>query len=250
MLTRDTFFNNVTLANKSAICTAGFRLFVRGTLSLDPTSKVHNNGNPALGQKAGPGLMTRNVGGSSAGSDGGDARADGQNVDNEYMSQSTGGSGGRGGDGAIQLGGLAGQPGRVATSTDSYHCLNSSVVALSTFKLSGLQGGAGGSGGAGGPQGPGGGGGSGGGVCWVAARTLSGAGCIEANGGRGGDATNPLGGAGAGGGGGCVVCVYQSTTAGFHVNDQVLALPGAIGQVGLKRNAVPASPGQVFCFKV
>ncbi len=43
-LTRDTYYNNVTISNNAIINTAGYRLFVKGTLTINSSANIQYNG--------------------------------------------------------------------------------------------------------------------------------------------------------------------------------------------------------------
>lgn len=255
-LTRDTYYNNLTMGAAGIINTAGYRLHVAGVL-LDTgnvAGAIRNNGSvggvggTATGGTAGPAGQSINVGGGGAGSAGG-AGATGAGAQAPAPTTSgtnNGGIGGSGGAGGLGSGG-AGGIARPATSplvpttirrlTDTLNRLNITITGGV-----GAPGGSGG-GGDGTTTGTGGGGGgAGAGVVWLAARIISTtgstpAGWISANGGSGGNGRPTAnsgntggGGGGAGGGGGWVYLVYQARV-GSPVTG-LIAVDGGLGGDG------------------
>jgi hypothetical protein len=183
-LTRDMYYQDLTIAAGQTLNPGGYRVFVSGTLTLNNGSSIARNGNPA--SAGGAGLAPGTLGGSAGGGSGGEANS----------------LGGNGGSGNGQSGGAAIPPSAAAGGSGVFR---SAIQALSGRALDAtlVNGGAGG-GGAPGFGGPG-----GGGVVVVAARTValsSGAATITANGGSSDSNACPCG----GGGGGVVVVI--STT--------------------------------------
>ena len=277
-LTKDMFYNNLTVNGTGILATAGFRVMVKGTLTVDGTSGAkiqHNGGNGgnasgATGGLAGAAAVAgtlpvgiAGVAGANGRGDLGGGAAGTVGVNGAYAITTTQGStGGTGGAGASQPGGAGGAGGtNTGTITGiprtifpAFFGWETNGTALRAF---GIANGAG-SGGAGGGQGgatSGGGGGSGasGGYVYVQAKimSLTGAGCIRANGGNGGNGGNATsnaggGGGGAGGSGGVVILVYtQKTGTGTalasggtkgtygtgYTNPVVLASDGVAGTV-------------------
>lgn len=229
-LSRDMYYDNLTVTGAGTINTAGYRIFVRDLLTIDAGGRIHRNGNngatPADGVTGGAGgaaLGVGSLGGSTAGGAGGNTSAAGSAGTN--APQGVGGNGGAGGASndtgtdASEAGGSAGlASGTGGLGPDGVRDLGAArgyIIAGSGTTVI-LQGGAGGGGGGGGDSGTGGGGGSGGGVVVIFAYRVANAGTIEANGGAGGDGyTGPdaLGnGAGGGGGGGLVYLVTRALT--------------------------------------
>lgn len=243
-LTRDMYYDNLTITGTGVLRPAGYRVFVRGLLTIQTGGVIERNGNaggtPAnaiTGGTAGAALAAGSLGGSGAGGAGGNASTAGTGGSN--ANDGAGGAGGAGGgshdtgDDAAEAGGAGGSvawPQAVSTSglrhlahaLGIYHAVTTGAATI-------VAGGAGGGGGAGGDSGTGGGGGSGGGAMVVAAYRLANAGTIRANGGAGGAAyTGPdaAGNGGGGGGGGGVIWLITRASTGAGT---VEALGGAGG---------------------
>jgi hypothetical protein len=200
-LTRDMYYNNLTIAAGQTLNPGGYRIFVAGTLTLSNDSLIAANGNNASGTTGGDALPSGTLGGSGAG-----AGAPGNGaVSGGSVTNSLGGSGGTG-DGAAAS--TATPP---SASAGGSNVFESAAQALTGHSLDAavVTGGAGGSAAA---NGSGAAGGSGGGVVMVAARTVtlgSGSAALLANGGPGASGASP--GVGGGGGGGVVVVITTST---------------------------------------
>jgi hypothetical protein len=234
----DVYADNMTVAQNVHVLTAGFRLFVKGRLTL--TGTIGNWGNDGVdaqqgdlqnGGGAGGAVRSANsVGGGTAGGAGGATGANGVNgtaLSNGWWGQSQGaaaaaagfGQGGGGGN-RSDLGLNPGDGGSCAGMAASAGSANiqAAVGAVSGRSASGviISAGSGGGGGTGGgppaSQGGGGGGGGGAGVCVVVAREIVGIGTLNCRGGFGGDAKQvdvdgAQAGGGGGGAGGILVCV-------------------------------------------
>lgn len=213
-LTRDMYYNDLTV-NK-AITTSGYRLFVKGTLTLNNNAIVAT-GSPAsgttqptaavagtigVGGQGGTGLVTANSNGGNGGA--GDA----------------GGSGGNGGNGGASSGGTG------TSSGNSIHRITIDMLFGLALVAGGAGGGAGGNGNAAAKNS--GAGGNGGNILAIFARTIDNsassiAEIFKATGGSGGDANNiPASangpGGGGGGGGGWVYVVYKYKVGGAVTN--------------------------------
>lgn len=206
-LTRDMYYDNLTILAGRFLRTAGYRVFVRNTLTIAATGGIHNDGT------AGPdGDGTGNPGGAGApdgsligGQQGGTSQVfnDG-GAGGDVTSMSLGGDGGDGGDGSD---GQNGGAGGVVTPPDAqaggWRHLDAALGYLtSAAGVQAITGGAGGGAGGGGDSGDGGSGGGGAGVLVVWARIIANAGFIRSHGGDGGDAYTGPDAAGNGGGGG------------------------------------------------
>jgi hypothetical protein len=227
-LTRDFYANNLTVTGAGVILkTAGFRLFVRGTLTTALGGIISNDGNPATARIAGAAGSTGSLLSGAVGGNGGDGTGSAQTGFPGGVANN--GLGGAGGAGGASGGGTNGGPSQSAVApaaalggvhvfsplTIGHICGISGGVSTSTA----LQGGSGGSGGgASGPGAPGGtagGGGGGGGVLVIAARVMAlfAATDVHANGGAGANATvagASGSGGGGGGGGGVAIIAYGS----------------------------------------
>jgi hypothetical protein len=185
-LTRDTYYDDLTLAPGTTLSTNGYRLFVAGTLTMGNGSNINRDGLDDVSGCDGDALPPHTLGGSG----GGGCNGPGDNTFNSL--------GGDGGDGGAGGEGEAAPP---APDVGGQQIFESATQALTGRTLDGtlVQGGAGASGPS--PSAPNGGGG--GGVVVIAARsvTVSGSASITA-----------LGGEGLGGGGGGVVVVVSAVS--------------------------------------
>jgi hypothetical protein len=243
-LTADVYYQNVTINSGVVVTTAGFRMFINGTLTFgNASSSINANGNNGTagggGGAGGAALAAGSIGGSTAGGAGGAAitpgSAGGNAPANTEVSAQAGGAGGSGNAG-LAAGGAAGTTSLVAAANGGTNPLldaNLAPLCQDMFATR-LTGGTGGGGGGGGVGVIGGGGGSGGGMVMVAARIVVGAGTITANGGNGGAGVSALGnssGGGGGGGGGTVVLIHGYFGGGF-TSTQVTATGGTGGAAG------------------
>jgi hypothetical protein len=189
-LTRDTYYDNLTVGSGVTLNPGGFRIFVSGTLTLQNGSRISRDGSDATVSGPPPGLTAGLLGGSGPGAS---------------HSLCLGGSttnslGGIGGTGVSCPGGPATAP---AVDVGGPQAFDAALQAVSGRTLDGVvvSGGSGGGGGSTSSDN----GGAGGGVVIIAARsvTVTGAGVISAIGGA-------SSGDGGGGGGGVVVVVSTS----------------------------------------
>ena len=235
-LTRDVYYNNLTMGASGVINTAGWRVHVAGVL-LDTgnvAGAIRNDGaagtvgDAVTGGAGGAAIGFGSLGRGGAGTSGGNgATGAGAQAGATSSSNNAGGASGASGKGGTS-GGNAGGASRTAAALSSA----TPVKFLASYLMFGsgnvIQGGVpspGGGGGAGDGSNSGTGGGGGAAaaaVIWLAARVISTtgstpAGWIRANGGAGADGrqTAPSGnasggGGGAGGGGGWVYLIYQA----------------------------------------
>jgi hypothetical protein len=231
-LTRDMYYDDLTIASGQTLNPGGFRIFVAGTLTMGTASAIARNGDSAVANSGtgGDGLSQGTLGGSGAG---------GTCTPSQTAAAGTTNSlGGNGGSGAI--GGNNGVAADPAASAGGPQIFDSALAAISGRTLDGdtIQGGAGGGLGANCGGVPGG-GGAGGGVVVVAARNLvvSGSCAIRANGGNG-TIRSAAGGTQAGGGGGGGVVVLITTVP----KPPALTLQAAGGS-GAGSGANAGSPG-------
>jgi hypothetical protein len=240
-LVRDFHYNNLSVGGVGAIDLAGFRLFVRGTLTLGVGAVISANGaaggTSAAGGGAGAAAVGQTIGAGSAGGAGGVA---GAGVVGVNAATSGGGNGGAGGAGGAGAGGAAGtvtaptptQGGPTAANA-VLSGPNAAQAALAGAAVATLiQGGAGGGGGGGAGAVAGGGGGGGGGIAIVAARNITGTGTIRANGGAGGAGAAAVNAGGGGGGGGGFVVTVSNANLPATVTVQALGGAGGIGGAG------------------
>jgi hypothetical protein len=240
-LSRDMYYNNLTVNASRSLNTNGFRILVAGTLTNNGT--IHRGGNRGNdGSTGGAALANGTLAGAPKGGD--RATSSGSVAGGAGTGTATSGWGGNGGAGGQSSGGGAGGN----AGTNSYTltsqprtlpmAVNGAAQVLGTWTA--VAGGSGGgAGGTTGILGSGGGGGSGGGVVVIAARKIvNGSGVVHADGGAGGNGASNVGagGGGGGGGGGVVILVYNQLTG-----------PGTIraagGAKGLAGTVAPAADG-------
>lgn len=249
-ITRDMFYNDLTISSSGKMNTSGYRVHVLRTLDIsaagvdaifanaqagvrDGTDSVANaQGSGGSGTLSGTEtLATSGSGGGNGGTGGTGAGAQAAAAGGgSNCIGSNGGASGKGGDVGATAGGASRAVTAFNTTRDlrrlTYEC---AVIIAGTYtRILGGGGGPGGGSGAGGGAGDngggGGGGGAGGGLLWLAARTIhcsgsTAAGAITArggNGGVGGLGTGGInrggGGGGSGGGGGWLILIYRFLT--------------------------------------
>ncbi|WP_156454030.1 hypothetical protein [Methylobacterium sp. CCH5-D2] len=239
-LTRDTYYNNVTLSGSAIIDTAGHRLFVKGTLDISGlTSGYIGRPTPsATSQTGASALASGSLGGGVAGATGAPG-SPATNTGSQGSAATAGtvvaGGTGTGTGGAGGSSGFAGGSARAGTlATSLFRPRRAAADPLSAAGpvTGGGAGGAGGGsgGGDGGTNGggAGGGGGASGGIVFVFARTINrgastAAAAIRARGGNGANGTSVPnaaggGGGGAGGAGGWLQVVYRFLTGAAATN--------------------------------
>jgi hypothetical protein len=240
-LTRDMFYDNLTVSAGATLNPNGFRIFVRDTLTVDGT--VQRNGrsatvddgavatapgagvNPVLGSGAAGGRTGHGFGGH-----------DPVGVAGSSASWALGGAGGAGGTGSA-AGGAGGPVLVPENGAYAFHDVVLALLGVAHYLNAFIAINGGGGGGGGGAywaqyQATGGGGGAGGAVIVIAARHLAGAGVISSRGGDGApsllaeDGVGYGGGGGGGGGGGVIVLVTSDADTGAIMLD---VSPGAGG---------------------
>jgi hypothetical protein len=258
-LTRETHYNNLTLAANAILKPAGFRIFVKGTLTFGTASSINDDGNNGAAQVGGAGLASRGYLGGQGGAGGDGWRLVATGLANGNIGSSSGAASSLNNSNLAPAGGLGGN-----SSTRTGGNPGAAAQASPSQKWSGrwqdgrYSGGAysGGSGGGGGAititaftSGAfvSGGGGGGGGIVWVAAKDISGGGIgFSAKGGNGASASLGVGtgncAGGGGGGGGCVTVICKSYTSftvsvaggtgGIAASSGGVATDGAAGRDG------------------
>lgn len=201
-LTRDMFYDNLTVNGGIVLTTDGFRIFVRGTLTNNGT--IRNNGATGTDDLGGAGGGGGSLGAGGVGAD--------LNDDADDLDPALGGDGGDGDNlGSVVTlptgGGLRGSP-----------------QAILLHEPDGALIGGGGGGGSGSGGGHGGGSGGGGVICIIAKTLDNSGGIIEANGGDGFAMSDDLKGPG-GGGGGFISILSNDFSAG---TEQCLAGAGGV----------------------
>lgn len=255
VLTRDAFYNNLTIASGCAIKTASFRVYVLGTLDLSDaptgafasTATSFNGGNASAGTAGSASGVLNGVsmngtslaGAGGAGTTG--AGATGQ-LGTPGMNGGASGASGAGGTGAS-----AGASGRSANAVTYrvFSRFDANVLVGTAYITSGSSGPAGASGGGSGAA-AGGGGGAGGsspGPAWFSAFTVlrssttaagvfTYAGGSGGNGGNGSGGVNAGGGGGGGGAGGGFVILYYAYLTGTASSNAVFDVSGGTGGNG------------------
>lgn len=196
-LSRDMYYDTLTINAEVYLNTKGYRVHVKGKLTN--AGYIHSRGEAGAGAVGGAGGSAGSLGGGGAG---GNEGLKGTDID-----PGLGGDGGKGGG----AGGAKGVVTAPAAADGGFRANPQASILreLATGDL--IQGGAGGGGGQGGD---GWGGGGGGGTMYIAAAEIdNSAGLIYSNGGKGVDAVPDNNGAG-GGGGGVLVMVYGSLVSG------------------------------------
>ena len=140
-ISRDMYYNNLTI-NGGNLDTDGWKVFVKGTLTIFSGYKIHNNGNDGSAGTVGQAGDSGGAGG--AGGGGGGAKTTGT-----VYGGKAGGDGANGGAGGVN-------------GTDGFSGSNSSSGSVENVSITQVAGKSGGAGGAGGNAGAGGVGGSGG----------------------------------------------------------------------------------------
>lgn len=261
-LTRDMFYDNLTVNIGVTLNTGSFRIFVKGILTVNGTiARNGGNGSGASGGTLSGGSLIGSVAGGDGGGGGGDgapgsAGVIGNNV-TDALDASNGVAGGAGGqDGSETFaGGTAGAGGTTTAaaqplvpgySLDTVSFLNT-LGTFTRFTVSATGGGGGGGGGGstgtGRPGGAGGGAGSTGGIVFIFAKTIviGVSGAITALGGTGANGTDGTGGTGAcgggggggaGGNGGIIILYYRTLTNNGVANILVTGGAGGSGGAG------------------
>lgn len=242
-LSRDMYYDDLTV--NDVLTTAGWRIFVKGTLSGSGTIKwgvptAGGNGGNASGETQGSGGTAGGAGGTGplvntagkAGAAGGSGGAGSAGSAGDAKDPSIGVAGVAGGAGAAGSGtsaGAAGAGGAVTAPNSTFGVMKWRTYDLldidSDFTIdrilgsagAGSGGGGGGNSGGGGSGGGGGGSGASGGIVFIAANIWAGTFGINvagANGGNGGTGTGGggNGGGGAGGSGGVTIAIYRTKT--------------------------------------
>lgn len=206
-IARNMYYNNLTIQNGGVLNAAGYRIWVRDTLTIEVGGTLRRNANDgaagvggslaaniSFGRGAGGGGGAGNAGAGSAGS----------------TSQIAAGAGGAGTGGG---GGAAGAGGAFSSTVTKMQMLLQQSIGCLNVPGGGTQseflGGAGGGGGGGDGAQVGGGGGGGGEGMYLFARRIINDGAIESRGGSGAAGTAADTGGGGGGGGGTIYGGYR-----------------------------------------
>lgn len=271
-LSRDMYYNNLTINTGVVLNPNGYRIFVKGILDCVGTGKIASNGNNGGDGTDGDNDMYDNEGGIAgaapyttgtlplprAGRAGGKGRYKaGENSANgidilKGIINNNGSVGGSGGAGVNVGGGGSGVVGIVSSTPSSppytyfgaYNMYDLENGIFTQHNLTGQSVGGGGGGG-GSPSGTGSGGGGGGsgssgGVVWLFANKITTANleAIGGNGGKGGNGYVTIGGSGGGGGGGNGGLIILNYTSATTINTNVSG-----GNGGLTGSARPGTNG-------
>jgi hypothetical protein len=229
-LTRDMYYQNLTIDANTTVTVSGYRIFVSDTCRVDGTIESNgvagSAGSGTTFGRGGESAVTNTVGNGTAGSNGALAGAQ------AAVPSGVTGEGGKGGNGGPSA--LIGGQSTMTVTASYFRTISPQLIRTPSSFYQGGGGGAGGSG----TQGyyvlrAGGGGGGGGGIVFLWARRLivQSGGIIQANGGNGGaGATHTEEGAGGGGsgGGGWVYLLFDELTN----NGTIRAIAGTPGTGG------------------
>lgn len=218
-LTRDMSYDTLTINGGVVLSPAGFRIFVKNTLTNNGT--IRDNGQS--GATGGAGAASGNMGGGGGGGVGGNQGSGTGPNSGAGLTNALGGVGGTGGNatGVPDPNSIGAVGGAITTTRANRHGL---MLLGDTAEIRGGTGAGGGGGNT--PAGGGGRGGGGAGVIIIAAKTINnGSGTIEAKGGDGESSASGAG--GGGGGGGAIVLVFRSLTVGT-----ISVAGGAKGAIG------------------
>lgn len=239
-LVRDMFYNNLTIESGVYLYTKGFRIFVKGTLTLN-SGIINNGGGDGVASNGGTGTVAAYFNGTPDGADG----VNGTNGQAGGAAQrSLGGNGGAGGDGGGNTGGVGGTITEVTAVNGGFRSIPMAISLYDYIGNGRITGGA--AGGSGGGSAVTGAGGAGGGEILVAAHTIivNTNGYIQTSGGMGGNG-NAVGnnGGGGGGGGGFIVLIYHKKTG--TVTTSVAGGAGGNG-TGTGTNGTAGSAGTLI----
>lgn len=228
LISRDMMYDNLTVPNGATLTPRGFRIFVKGVLTIGSTGNINDNGKNAVGINPGLGLSIVSTGfgaASGAGASGknvtglGNASTTSSNCSlNDFNQAPQGGVGG--GATGNAGGGVGAAPS--PTILQKWTSLASMWTARCYNASSTFNGGSGGGGGGcltTGGTATSGAGGSGAGIVWIAAKTIVNNGSITCNGGSGSDAvvTGTASAGGGGGGAGGMIAIITATNTGIGI---------------------------------
>lgn len=246
-LSRNVWAQNVTV-RAGVTLNKPYVLYVRGTLTIEATGILADNGNAAAGSGAGARTGSHIPG--SFGEAGGNGRSvNGGGIASSGVSNGHGGVGGLGGRTTTYA---SSTPGTVTAPATTANRIRDGLMYLATMELqngttqidaNGASGGCGGSIQTGTGTGTSGGGGSGAPVSVLFANTIANSGKIQNNGGAGANAvsaTNDCQSGGGGGGGGGYLIVVSNTPLASAGTIEVL---GGTGGTSLGVGSTNASPG-------
>jgi hypothetical protein len=231
-ITRETFFNNLTVQAGGEVKPNGFRIYVENVLTINASGSINDDGNSSTGSVGGVGLGRRNYLFTQQGQ-GGNGGANGAGSNGNTL---TLGLGCYNNSGVAPNGGAGGRPAPATGTPGTASPMNSPTIGMqiwgswamglsytdaainNTNRAAWIAGGAGGGGASSGVGAVGGGGGAGGGMVWLAASTIINNGRISVNGGDSGPATgSPNAGSGGSGGGGIMIVITNTPSSSLGI---------------------------------
>lgn len=244
-LSREMFYNTLTVNSGVTLNTAGYRVCVKGILTNYGT--IANNGGNGSGMNGGQdvsniyGANTTTHNGGNGSSGGSNGSAPTSSVSTALPSPSCrGGAGGNSGTGFN--GGAAGTVS--STVPSGARIFGPTIINISYFRTTAWNIGTSGGGGAAGGSGVGGGGGARGGLVLIHANTIANFGNIEAKGGNGANASGSGGAGGGGGGGGGIIILVARAINDFGT---VTAAGGSGGSgIGSGFSGTAGNSGEVY----
>lgn len=255
--TQERMWNNLLIPTGCTYKPAGFRVFVKETLTIEGSGSLNDDGDSAVAETRGFGLAARGYldGTSTAGAAGynlttvqaGNGTTGGNIVSVVANQANVLPTGGAGGNSSTRTGGAAGT---ASIMTNGARLSQAWPSGRNPFAA--MKGGSGGGSGAITLTVPGtsisGGGGAGGGIVVLFAKNIVNTGRISANGGNGGNANCPAGnnGGGGGGGGGGLVMVTTMTPASAAGTIQANGGTGGTGSGTGGTNGGNGTNGSVF----
>lgn len=238
-MTRDMYYNNLTVNNGATLFTGGFRIFAQ---SIVVNGVIDRSGPDASGTGATSGLAAGTTSAGSAGGAGGTLAGSAGGA----SATALGGSAGAGGLGSSGAGGAAGTLTLNTLANGGIENFWISDRAREARNIAGTQitGGAG-AGGGGGDGTAGGAGGAGGGVLVLCARSITGTGTLRARGGNGFQPVAGNRGGGGGGGGGVILTVSENDVTATSLVQNVSGGVGASGS-GTGVSGLNGSNGRIY----
>lgn len=240
-LNREWAYNNLTIQNGATVKPAGFRMFVRGTLTN--AGSFNDDGLPGSGSTGASALSARQFLGAASGAGGNGRNTTGAGTGGGTVTSSSYGSAGvtptGGNGGQADAGNVGGGGGSVSVGSSRW-----ASVLIYGRGASAINGGSGGGGGGcnvGTGTATSGGGGSGAGDVYISARYIVNTGTISAIGGKGADAVatgDGKAGGGGGGGGGHVGIITQTGSASIG---GTVSAAGGTGGAGAGGGSVGAN---------
>lgn len=235
-LTRDNYYESLTINSGFTLNTGGFRIFVAGTLTFVGTATIACVGGNASGITAGSAAPAGISGSGSAGGAGRNTAGNG--IAGGALTTVMGAGGGAGGAANASSGGSGGTVTAITAALGGPRPFDNIQNATSGRAVSGvaINGGTGGGGGAAIAASTSGAGGGGGGLVFIIARNIVvtgvGPAVITAAGGNGSNATVGTAGGGGGGGGGVIIIVVGVANLRQNIPSSVLTITAAGGTGG------------------